>query len=450
MIPGMIRRAAIVGNQRGAVMMLALGVMAALLLIAAASSLFTRGDLRLTVNLRDATRAIFLAEAGIEWAHNQLRGADPALYFTPTSTLAGASQSLGGGAFTVDVGARDGAGRRSVSATGSYDGTARSIAATLRRLSLDPVDGSDCVRPGDADGDSVCDAKLGIVSNKSISVRGGSLFDSFHGDTVAYGAGSAKEHGNIATNGDLTLNGSGTVVRGTPYVGRTLAAGTNSVTRAKVLLPTVYLPPLPDYGEVCESHTNRALVDCNPPFGAVTTILAGSPPEQTMTVAGGQTICMLAGSEYCFRQIVVQSGGTLRFVDDPATGQSTLLTVIHLGTPSSGAAFQVSGRLEYGAEMKPNLLKVFTRGDVDIGGWSGAQVFGLFYAPRSAARLNSSGGQTADIYGAVFADQVGLGGGPVRFHADEDARFDNFCVDGTDPVCRPALVIREAWAESRS
>ncbi|MGH7860394.1 MAG: hypothetical protein ACREQY_23950, partial [Candidatus Binatia bacterium] len=275
----------------------------------------------------------------------------------------------------------------------------------------------------------------------------GSTIDSFRGESTTYGAGTAKGHGNVASNGDLTLEGSGTVVRGGVYVGRNLAAGTNTLEQARVTAPTIHLPPLPSFAAVCSGNSNPALVDCNPPFGTVTAVLAGSPPTQTVTIGNGQVICMPPGI-YCFQQIVVQSGGRLRILE-PVTGISAA-TVIHLGSPAGAPALKAQGRIEHGAPMRPNLLRVFSRGDVEILGWSGAQLHGLFYLPRSAARLNiNTGGNRMDFHGALYADQVTLGGGPVDFHVDEDASFDDFCATPSDPTCKPAFVVRDEWIEER-
>lgn len=431
-------------------MMLAMAVLLALLFLAAAASVFTRGEQRLAVNLRDATQALFIAEAGVEWMLNRARGDDPALYFDSWTSLPPASLPFGGGTFTVEASTRDSSGRRLVTSSGDYRGTARSVTATLRRFSLDPSSPMDCFLPGDADGDGVCDSKLGIFSNQSVSIYGGSQVDSYHGGVTGYTTSAAKAHGNVATNGDLTLLGSGTVIRGAAYVGRSLSAGSNTISQPKAVLPTALLPPLPAFGQVCSGHSNPALVDCNPPYGTVTAVLAGSPPDQTLTISGGQTICMLPGT-YCFRRIEVRSGGTLRFVDAPvAAGRLSSLITIQLDNPGSGKALEVEGRLEYGIGVQPSLLKVFSRGDVEIDGWSGASVYGLFYAPSSVVRLNvNSMGHTMSFFGALAAEKVGLDAGPVQVHVDEDASFGDFCADGSNPTCRPAFVIRDEWRENR-
>lgn len=438
-------------DEKGAIMMLAMAVMLALLFLAAASSTFSRGEQRITVNLRDATRALFIAEAGIEWVHNRARGDDVALYFDPSASRLPTIRPFGEGAFTVQVSSRDSSGRRLVTSLGNYLGTARSISATLRQFFLDSLGSGDCFLPGDADGDGVCDSKLGIASNQSVSLYGGSQVDSYHGGVAGYTTSSAKAHGNVATNGDLILLGAGTLIQGGIYVGRSLASGTNTVAQPKVNLPTVFLPPLPAFADVCGGHSNRSLVDCNPPFGTVTTVLAGSPPDQTLTISSGQTICMPPGA-YCFRQIVVRPGGTLRFIDNPPSrGTLSDPVTVQLEGPASGNALDIEGRVEYGAGARPNLMKVFARGDIEIDGWSGASIYGLFYAPRSNIKLNAnSSSNVTSFFGALAADKIELDSGPVRIHVDEDAQFGDFCGDGANPTCKPAFVIRDEWRENRS
>ena len=437
-------------DERGAVMMLAMAVMLALLFLAAASSIFARGEQRLVGNLRDATRALFIGEAGIEWARNRARGADAPHYFDSTAKLPPTSQPFGGGAFTVAVSPRDSSGRRLVTSSGSYLGTVRSLSATLRHFSIDPLSPADCFLPGDADADGICDSQFAIVSNQSVSIADGFRLDSYHSGVGSYGVSPARAHGNFATNGNLTLFGSGSSIQGGVYVGRSLSAGSNTIAQPKVVLPTVFLPPLPAFADVCSGHMNPALVDCNPPFGTVTTVLAGSPPDETFTVSSGQTICMTPGI-YCFRQVVVKAGGTLRFIDSPpSSGSLSQAVTVQVVGPGNGPAFLVQGRLDYGVGARPNLLKIFSRGDVEIEGWSSASVYGVIYAPRSDVRLNAnSEGNVMSFFGLVAADDVRLNDGPVRFHADEDGRFGDFCPDGTNPTCKPAFVIRDEWRENR-
>ena len=439
-----------VGNDRGAILLFTLGVMVALLLIGAASSLFTRSERRLSANVRDSTEAFYLAEAGVEWAHARLRGADPTLYFDSAATLSGSPVAFGGGSYEVSVGARDASGRRVVTSAGVAGGIERSVTVGFRRFGLDPAGTIDCFGPGDADGDGTCDGRPGILSNADITLPAGSRLDSYDGDAGGYVAGADSPYGSVATNGTLTLAGTSTVLRGDVFVGHGFDPGLSAHEGAVHRRPPFFLPPLPDHASVCTGITNKVLVDCDSLYPAPETVIAGAPPEETLTVGPGQTICMPAG-DYCFRRIHVKSGGVLRIVDDPGTGVSSVRTTLRLGTPlDGGSALIVRGRLEYGTDMRPNLLRVFSHGDIDVSGWSGGRLFALFYAPRSSILLNTNGVGTAlDVFGLAAADQVAFGSGPVRFHVDEDGRYGDFCADDTDPTCKPALVVRERWSEDR-
>lgn len=437
-------------RESGAIMVLAMGVLLALLLLATASSVLTRSGQRLSANLRAASRALYVAEAGEAWVENQLRGGDASLYLNAAATSS-VTQPLGGGSFTTTVGARDAAGRRSVSVTGSFLGSSRSTSSTVRRIGLDSSGTSDCLVPGDADGDTVCDTKLGLMAHRSLTIPAASVFDSFSSVAGPYAPASAKAHGNVATDSDLALDGSGTLIHGTAFVGGALGAATGSIDRGKIKIPPLLAPPLPAFDAVCGSSPNPTLVDCNPPTGTATPILAGAPPNQSLTVWSGQIICMLPGT-YCFRHVTIQAGGTLRLVDTPTSGATLSQPVtLQLDGSDGTPALLVSGQIAYGAGVKPSLVRVFARGAVEIDGWTGASVFGLFYAPVSTVLFDPSPSTAAmSIYGAVVADRVAFGTAPIAFHVDENAAFGDFCPDTTNPTCKPAFVIRDEWRENRS
>jgi hypothetical protein len=432
-------------KEAGAILIFALGALLALVAAAAAAAWFAQGSLRLAATRRASLQAFYLAEAGLSRAEYLLRGGDPQLYFDSARAASGLSYTLGGGTVSVDIGPRGADGARSVRSVGIATGAVREVAARLRRFGLDPGDSVDCLRPGDSDGDGRCDGRPGIVAAADVSIVGGSLVDSYRGDSEDYSFSAARDRGHLAANGRVTLAGAGTRIRGWVATGEGVDLESNTIEGSVESLPPLLLPPLPPPSAVCSQHPNPALVDCAPPFGTVTATLAGSPPDETLTVRSGQTICMPAG-EYCFRRIVVELGGTLRIVDDPASGLSTRPTTIHLGGESP--AFEILGRLEFGRGMRPNLLRVFARGDVEVRGGSGTPLFGLFYAPGADVRLNTSGGgEVLEVFGAVYARNVLFGSSPVRFHVDEDARFGPFCLDGADPRCAPAFLLREEWEE---
>lgn len=435
-------------DESGAILMLALAILVALLLLAVSSSFLTRSDQLMTRRRGESEHSFFLADAGLRWARSRLRGGDASLYFDDTATLDGVTLSFPDGTATVDVGARDAAGFRAVTSRGNVEGSTRTVEGVVQHFSLDPGGPEDCFTRTDTNADGLCDGRFGIVGERSLRLAGESLVDSYAADHAPYDSTTAQSHGHLVTNDSVRFEGSATV-HGALFEGRLGADGRPSPSEGIRPLPTLHLPPLPSFDSVCSGHTNPSLVDCSSPFGTLTTILAGSPPSETLTIGSGQTVCMPPG-EYCFRRIEVKTGGTLRLVDyPPALGTLTEEVVWHLAGSSSDPALDVSGRLEYGTGVRPNLLRVRARGDMEIVGWSGAEVFGVFYAPRSVIRMNTNDtGHVMNLFGAMAARKVDLGWRRVRLHVDETARFGPFCSDGADPDCEPAFVIRRAWREN--
>src|SRR5206468_1173849 len=91
----------------------------------------------------------------------------------------------------------------------------------------------------------------GIFSKTTITMSGGSIMDSFDSRDGAYSALTAGSHGNIRANGNISLTGGSTTVKGDATAGGTIAAppAPAGVTGTKTQsAPALTIPSVPACG----------------------------------------------------------------------------------------------------------------------------------------------------------------------------------------------------------
>ncbi len=238
----------------------------------------------------------------------------------------------------------------------------------------------------------------GIFSKTTITMSGGSIADSFDSRDGAYNAATAGSGANIRANGQITLTGGSTTVKGD----------------ATTSLSTMTAPPAPAGVTGTETFNAPALTPapvpaCGPPYSSGTGISgpAGiyTPATGVLNIQGGNT-GTLAGGTYCFSTITLGGGGILSVssaVNLYVTGEAKL-----------------SGGSISNTTLNASNLKLFSSynapGDVNgVTVSGGTQAYMAVYAPQTEVTLS---GSTSSFYGSVIASGVIPQGG-VKVHYDQ-------------------------------
>jgi Tfp pilus assembly protein PilX len=380
-------------DQRGSIMVLALGFMVVLLVIAAGVHAAVLNQLRGSGALRQRTAAYALAEGGIARAmawfnatNYQLPGAATLTETVPVKLLAGLTpivlpsshpnaytDSFGQGrsgvvtSFNQYLTNQSGAvGNYSVVsslmaqspetweiiATATVGGTTRQVGAVLIR--------EQNALFGDA-----------LFGRDSVAMSGNGVIDSYDSSAGAYGGSNVFQTGNVRSNGDIGLSGNATV-RGDAMAGpdRTVStSGNASVTGSKQSAPSAKQLPAP-------SVPALALA-----VGAI-------------SLSGNNTRTLIAGN-YLASSLSISGNGSL--IIDSTLGPVNLYVSGDISISGNGIN-NVSG-----VPSKFNLVSTGTAG-VSFSG--NANFSGTVYAPGSELNLTGNG----TMYGAFVGARMRVSG----------------------------------------
>jgi hypothetical protein len=243
----------------------------------------------------------------------------------------------------------------------------------------------------------------GIVGLDSIAFGAkNALIDSYDSSAGAYGASNHGNSARVFGNGPITLAGgtvngnvrsaassvtllTGAVVSGDVTAGKTIANSGTIGGTATQNSPTE--PLAPDAVSPCTPFSGTAGISG---AGDFTYNAAGD-----LTVKGGGRTVTLAAGTYCFRNVSVGGGSTLR-----AAGPVVLVLDGALSVGGSSSLLTASSTP---ADLK--IRSAFTgAGGVSIGG--GATAYGTIYAPKTDISLG--GGSV--LYGSLLGKSLSLVG----------------------------------------
>ncbi len=216
----------------------------------------------------------------------------------------------------------------------------------------------------------------GLFGKTSVTISS-STVDSYIDDPL--NPGSA---GQVGSNGDITITGSG-VVHGDATASGTISG---TVTGTKTAgAPVTSFPPV---------------AACSPYSGSGGISATGGLTHDTATgdisVPGGNTLTLAPGT-YCFNQFTLSGGGVLNI-----TGPTTIYLTAK-GTFSGGTFDNTT--------LNPDNLKIFSNSELVLSS-GGTHAYMSIYAPDS--KLTISGG--GNFYGRAVGGAVTLSGG-TTFHA---------------------------------
>jgi hypothetical protein len=226
---------------------------------------------------------------------------------------------------------------------------------------------------------------FGIVGIDSLSMKGTPETDSYDSSKGPYGASNVSNYGNVASNGDIDLQGNPTV-NGWAYYGS--GGSINGVTHADGTQNLV--KPL-SYNSVSAptSYDNSSIASSG-------YLDHQNPPNFTMH--GNNSSITLAPGTYYFNNFSA-TGGTIS-VSGP-------VTIYVAGT------FNLTGNVDDGevpSNLSVNVLPSST--SVSFGGTS--SLYAEVYAPDTPV----AGGGTGDFYGSVIGQTLTLGGtGAIHYDA---------------------------------
>lgn len=305
-------------GQEGMAMVLVLLVVAVLSLLGIAGTRSAQSELRMAREHRSGRQALSVAEAGLLHAYALLKASPPAEYDGELSsggtggllanlgeveTLSGESyrfRSLGGGAVDGYY----------VRALDNYDETSdendpmTDRDRTIRLVSRGRVGGAERVVEALVTGGSLF--PVGIWGRTSVTLSGSATTDSFDSTVDGYSADTAGDEGDVRSNGDVTITGTGTVVNGDA-----IASGTTSVsTGADVTgTETSSAPPL----------VFPSVPVCGPPYSSGAGI-SGTNWTYDPSTGVFETLSWaeisLAGGTYCFSSMLLSAHAVLT-VSDP-------------------------------------------------------------------------------------------------------------------------------------
>ena len=361
-------------GERGTALLVAIVVLFVLMAVGSSSMSVLLSEQQAARKSACAENACGLAEAGIDLALYEVRlGVD-----FGSDGIGNVTSSLPGGSYAVTI-APDfvGPGEYVLHAVGSAQDTRRAIETII------------AAQPAGA----------GLISRVLIRLSGSGMIDSYDSSLSSYAnqigpGGYAGRHGDVRTNGDITLSG-GAVIYGDATYGPTgsfkgskskVLGTTSAAPQPQEIVPFVYAPPLPATGKLSVSTT---FADGSYRF----TELSLSSSD-TITIAGNVTLYVDGPVKVSGKaKIVLEHGARLNL----RHGSGDL----HL---SGGGALNID-------EAPANLtLSSATKGKVHLSGHS--KFFGTVNAPD--ADLELSGG--SDFFGAAIANTMTLsGGGSVHY-----------------------------------
>lgn len=253
--------------------------------------------------------------------------------------------------------------------------------------------------------------------DKSVVISGGTFTDAYDSTLGTYESQAVNvapdgslygiADGDIGSNGDITMNGTGAAVHGaaTPgpdgtvfYNGGSTIDDGTTPAEEKVILPPVDMSPVTDSnGNILASATNYS--------SFIKTAGVKISPTGDITISGGGKLTIPPGNWY-INSIKSTGGGTV------AIQGTTKLFVKH-------SIDLASGYLENPTKL-PTMLQVFGCGDTSqfasdiVKLNAGAGLYAAVYAPKMDVTIAGGGA----IWGSVVAGSIKNTGGSA-FHYDK-------------------------------
>lgn len=240
---------------------------------------------------------------------------------------------------------------------------------------------------------------VGIVGLSSISMNGTTLTDSYNASTGVYDAATARDHGTIASNGDIQLVGTVDIngnAHAGPDVEDTLSVNSNSDIsgwRAPLEQDMVFSP-----ASLPASHNNSAIA-----------LYMNSSGD---FIQNGKTTMTVPGGTYVVRDLDLRANQTIN-----VTGQVTIYVT---------GSVDMTGSIRVNQGLPSNLrIYVVGSGSVELGG--GSQLYSHIYAPQSDVTIHGTS-NTFGLFGSVISNNLTIKGNSA-IHYDESAGFDSGIAD---------------------
>jgi Tfp pilus assembly protein PilX len=257
----------------------------------------------------------------------------------------------------------------------------------------------------------------------AITFGGGAYTDSYNSSAGTYATTVQTSGGNVGTNGNMTINGSTSQVKGTLS---SADSGTGACGGGTTTALTASSPGQVTGGVVSLSHT---ITYANPPAPSPT------PPTTTMSLSGNcgtvPTCTDLAAKSVALAPgqygnlsasggtAVHLSAGTYNINSLGLVGNSPLFVdsgpvIINVAGTSApgGTAINLSGGAVINSGGTPANFQIYYGGSANVTLSGGTASFGVVYAPN--APITITGG--ADWYGSVIGSTTtDVGGSPVHY-----------------------------------
>jgi len=239
--------------------------------------------------------------------------------------------------------------------------------------------------------------EYGIFGKDSITISGGSITDSYVSENGAYADQTSGDDGNVATNGDIIINGDTSYISGdaTPGPGQTVSDPDQVSGDSTPNTDTVVLSPIPP-AEIADAaiHNNNAIIPSE--------FWQGNPDDYRLKLTNGDSLILTEGTYY-FTEFSM-SGGTIT-----TSGQVTIYLTgdCNMTGGSLINTSQIPANLIIKSSAAPNPDNMMLAGDSDI--------YAVVYAPSADIQIAGGG----DFYGsAVSGGDLTISGGG-SFHYDE-------------------------------
>ncbi|HUU45448.1 MAG TPA: pilus assembly PilX N-terminal domain-containing protein [Acidobacteriota bacterium] len=367
------------GNERGAAMLIALGILMMMSLIGAAVVQTSSTDMSIANNSRCDLRSFYIAEAGVEHVYGVLRdSADWREGFTNAPFTNGFYTVILGDS-TINAALDD---TVVVISSGTFSNAVSTIEVKLAPL-----------KP----------FQWAAFAKDSMVLCGGTHTDSYNSDSGSYAATVTADDGDVGSNGELDLCGSADINGDAS----TSEPGALEITGfADVSGDTTSDAPVYIFDPVPQSAVDYAIANSMAPAGLSGTYTYSSSTKN-LRLTPGQTMTMASGIYY-FDDVIVN--GTINLA------------------PGAQVEIYIGGDVDIQAFASINMggvpadMIIYGVGPI-IKFAAGAELTAVLYAPETDLHLVGD----CDIYGALIANAAEDAGGS-GFHYDRalrDLELDN-------------------------
>lgn len=276
----------------------------------------------------------------------------------------------------------------------------------------------------------------------TVNLSGNAFTDSFDSSVGTYDATQQETDGDIGSNGNISLNGNSTTVKGTvstPLTGIGTGNCGTPVTALNVTGGAAYTgglkklpekltfldPSVTNFLAPAPNQNGNSCADFGPGCSASGNGVTLAPGLYgNVSVGNGKKLHLTAGT-YVFNRIDLSANNTEIVID---SGPITLkLAGQALG---SAPAFNMGGNTAISnVSSHPKDLIVVYGGTGSIELTGGASTYAVVYAPNAV--INANGG--SDWYGALIGKRVNASGG-IGIHYDRSLATDVSTVGSIRPV----------------